>query len=366
MITTGSPTLGSSTAISGGNVDLASSWTVKNQGTGTSAAFTNGYYLSTDTVITTADIYMGGNSDLGLAAGISFAWGGPTSVAVPPGLVAGAYYFGILVDRGDVVAESDETNNYVSTPITIETPPDLTITSGPPTATPSTVVAGGTVTLSAWTLSNIGTLDASAFLNGYYLSTDGVITSTDTFLGSNGNVVAGSSSYVWAAPTLTIPLGTAPGSYFIGILVDRTNVIAEGDETNNYVRRAITVVAPAPDLTITRGRPIPTPSSVAPGGTVTLPSWTVKNQGTADAALFFNGFYLSTDAIITSADTFLDNNANALVVGASFVWGGPTLTIPLGTAPGVYYVGILVDNGDAITESDELNNYVSAVITVTP
>ena len=99
---------------------------------------------------------------------------------------------------------------------------------------------------------------------------------------------------------------------------------------------------------------------------MTLSSWTVQNQGTAASGLFSNGFYLSTDATITSADTYLDGNANSLAAGASFVWGGPTLIIPIGTAPGTYYVGILADPSNAIVESDESNNAVSTLITVTP
>lgn len=40
-------------------------------------------------------------------------------------------------------------------------------------------------------------------------------------------------------------------------------------------------------------------------------------------------------------------------------WGGPTLTIPF-IAPGYYYIGVLVDRQDAVTESNESNNYVYA------
>lgn len=67
---------------------------------------------------------------------------------------------------------------------------------------------------------------------------------------------------------------------------------------------------------ITTGSPTATPSTVAPGGTVTLSAWTVENQGTATSANFSNGFYLPTDAVITTADTYLDGNSNTgLVAG---------------------------------------------------
>jgi len=120
------------------------------------------------------------------------------------------------------------------------------------------------------------------------------------------------------------------------------------------------------DLVITSGSPTVTPSSVAPGGTILLSSWTVKNQGTASSGYFENGFYLSADSTITSSDTYLDGNANtSLETGAQFTWGGPDLVIPASTSPGTYYVGILVDKNNQVTESNETNNYVSRQITVT-
>jgi hypothetical protein len=102
-----------------------------------------------------------------------------------------------------------------------------------------------------------------------------------------------------------------------------------------------------------------------PGGTVSLSGWTVKNQGTAASGDFSNGFYLSSNAVISSTDTYLTGNANtSLAAGASFAWGGPGLTIPAGTAPGTYYIGILVDHTNAVGEFNEGNNYVSVPIAI--
>ncbi|MGB5874015.1 MAG: hypothetical protein WBH56_09840, partial [Bacteroidota bacterium] len=54
-----------------------------------------------------------------------------------------------------------------------------------------------------------------------------------------------------------------------------------------------------PDLYISTGTPTATPSTVAPGGTVTLSAWTVRNQGgTSTGVGFSNGFYLSTNSTI--------------------------------------------------------------------
>ncbi|MCX5993341.1 MAG: hypothetical protein NT177_03880, partial [Chloroflexi bacterium] len=93
--------------------------------------------------------------------------------------------------------------------------------------------------------------------------------------------------------------------------------------------------------------------------------WTVKNEGTAGSGAFSNGFYLSTNQIISSSDTYLAGNSNSsLSAGAQYSWPGPTLTIPAGTPPGNYYIGIVVDRAKAVAESNENNNYVSSPIKV--
>src|SRR5207253_11300044 len=119
VISTGSPTVTPATVAPGGSVSL-SGWTVKNQGTAsTGAGFNNGFYLSTDSVITAADTYITGNSNAALAAGEAFVWGGP-SLTIPANTPPGNYYVGILVDRDNAVCDSNERNNFVSSPITAQ------------------------------------------------------------------------------------------------------------------------------------------------------------------------------------------------------------------------------------------------------
>src|SRR5207253_964281 len=244
---------------------------------------------------------------------------------------------------------------------------DLLISSGPQTATPSTVAPGETVTLAAWTIKNQGTASTGVgFNNGFYLSIDSVITASDTYITGNSNAaLAAGASFTWGAPTLTIPANTAPGNYYIGILVDKDNAVSECSETNNYVNARLTVTCAA-DLVVSTGPMTATPATVSPGETVTLSAWTVKNQGTATTAVgISNGFYLSVDSVITSSDSYITGNSNAaLGPGAAFAWGGPTLTIPANTPPGNYYIGILVNNNNAVCESSNANNYASTPITV--
>jgi CARDB protein len=163
-------------------------------------------------------------------------------------------------------------------------------------------------------------------------------------------------------------LQLSAGNYRNTATADVTNVVAESDETNNVKTDDYTVTAaPRADLVISAPATLTvSPTSVVAGGTVSLPAWTVMNQGTAASNAFRNGFYLSTDATITAADRLITTNSNtALAAGASFNWGGPTLTIPADVVPGSYFIGILVDDLNGTAESNEGNNFKSTALTVT-
>jgi hypothetical protein len=124
--------------------------------------------------------------------------------------------------------------------------------SGPDLAVPATVTvapstpAGGLVQfpIGGWTVTNAGSADAVApFSHGYYLSTDAAITNSDLLLGTETTTasIAPNGSQAFQERTLTIPINTVPGNYFIGLLADRTNAVAEGNEGNNAASVALTV-----------------------------------------------------------------------------------------------------------------------------
>ena len=71
------------------------------------------------------------------------------------------------------------------------------------------------------------------------------MTSGDLLLGTESTNVslAPGESQTFGVRTLTIPASTAPGNYFIGLLADRTNAVAEGRENNNTASVALTVTA---------------------------------------------------------------------------------------------------------------------------
>jgi hypothetical protein len=114
-----------------------------------------------------------------------------------------------------------------------------------------------------------------------------------------------------------------------------------------------------------------TPTQVQPGQEVTLPEYVVMNRGTTKTPPFHIGWYLSTDATITSADLRLGGTPmGPLEAGKGFLWGGPTVRIPPGTPARIYFIGILVDELNEVSEGfppggpAEANNFIATELRV--
>jgi len=85
---------------------------------------------------------------------------------------------------------------------------------------------------------------------GIYLSSDPVITTSDILLWKGRSSIAalsGGTTNVPIAPDLQIPTTVSSGSYYIGVLVDEFDVIAEQNEDNNHASQAITITSTAYD-----------------------------------------------------------------------------------------------------------------------
>ena len=110
----------------------------------------------------------------------------------------------------------------------------------------------------------------------------------------------------------------------------------------------------SPDLSV--GSPRVSDSSPAPGASFTL-SATVNNDGAGDAATTTLQYYQSTDATITTDDTWVGTEAVAGLAALGSSSKSVDLTAP--ASPGTYYYGACVD---AVTgESSATNNCSSSV-----
>lgn len=108
------------------------------------------------------------------------------------------------------------------------------------------------------------------------------------------------------------------------------------------------------------------PTSAADGTNVTIEA-TFQNIGSAGSGSFNIGFYLSTNNYITTADTLLGTNFGASCSAGGTVTFTRTLHIPAGTAPGVYYLGLLLDKDNTVDEFDNTasNNGLAQPRTIT-
>jgi len=108
-------------------------------------------------------------------------------------------------------------------------------------SSPTSAARGSTVTI-GYTFGNLGTSSAT-FNTGFYLSTNSFISTGDLLLGSNTGASASAGAIGTFTRSLTIPSNVAPGTYYLGFLVDKDGGLAENNEGNNGqpMPRAITI-----------------------------------------------------------------------------------------------------------------------------
>jgi chitodextrinase len=202
---------------------------VGNIGNQNAGAFDVGFYLSTDTSYQTTDTFLCKRSLSGLAAGTNNPPSGTaTTTCSISGIGPGSYYLIAVSDSGQVIAETNETNNTFSTGLPIG--PDLIVSLF------SASKSGSTLTIQS-AAKNQGNRNSGAFDIGFYLSTDTTLdTSSDYFVckRSIASLAVGASDPPSGATTGTCTLPAVPaGSYYVIAFADSTRVITEYNENNN-------------------------------------------------------------------------------------------------------------------------------------
>lgn len=227
-------------AASGGSFSATD--TVRNQGAAAAGASATRYYLSADQQKSGEDVLLVGSRSVpSLAAGQTSS--GSATVTIPSSMPLGTYYLLACADELNAVAESNETNNCLTSAATVKvTHPDLveTAVSNPP----ATAARGGTFKVTD-TVKNQGPVTAGASATRYYLSQDQQKSSTDVLLSGSRSVpslTAGKTSR--ASVTVGILAATAPGTYYLLACADDLGAVAELDETNNCRASTSKVVVP--------------------------------------------------------------------------------------------------------------------------
>ena len=216
------------------------------------------------------------------------------------------------------------------------------------------------------TVANQGTAAAGDSVTWYYFSLDQIRSRFDVMVAARPvPALAAGATNVGAQETF-IPMDIEPGTYYLLACADVFGAVTELAESNNCRASTHTIFIPAgglPDL-IENWVGYPPPEAKA-GSTIEVTDQ-AGNAGSAPAAESTTRYYLSTDTIKDLGDTRLGGwrTVPALVDGT--VSGGTVAaTIPVATAPGVYYLIACADDLGVVTEINETNNCLSSAGTVT-
>jgi hypothetical protein len=197
------------------------------------------------------------------------------------------------------------------------------------------------------TYENNGEMNSETPAVSFYLSTNSIISTSDTLLLAPGNYTLGRATPFESTQSgLTIPVDTPAGDYFVGVIVDSGYTIPETTERNNYAHYPITI--PPPDLTVTA----PSVSDTTPTTTQTITGYaTINNVGGAQSAATTLRYYRSTNSTISTSDTQVGTDTQAILnPGASIVRSEPFIFSP---AAGTYWYGACVDAvaGEVVTSN---------------
>lgn len=249
------------TAVSTSNVVANSNVTlnfgISNNGTGyvSNGQMFVSIYLSKDQTIDANDFLFTGANNLQIVDTFSAnsvypinpplnLYIGDQSIYVNNG--PGQYYIIIKVDSQSLIQETNETNNIINIPITIQAaypnPYVQNITM------PSTVASSQVINITT-TLNNSGYTDATIFSLNYFLSYDNILSSDDIDLGFSMSSNVYPNSPLNINKTLTLPATLANGTYYL--IAGDTNLCQNDfDKNNNSFAKQFTVLNPASQPTI--------------------------------------------------------------------------------------------------------------------
>ena len=354
---TSQPYLSPSTSVPNGVVNA--SCYIQNQGNSPASSSNLGYYLSTNTTFDASDVLLLNAPGAALAAGGYLSrYNGLT---IPAGTALGSYYVLFVADPTNVVAEANETNNVSSYPLQVVAPVvDLSVAQ--PYVSPNVSAAGNNIGASCY-IQNQGNSPASSSDVGYYLSTNTTFDASDVLLLNAPGAALAAGSYLSRYNNVTIPAGTAPGSYYVLFVADPTNAVAESNENNNVTSASLLLLAPGVDLI--PQQPLLFTNNATPGFGIQA-TCSILNSGTTMAPSSTLGYYLSSDQVLDASDVLMTTVTGfALASGQSSSRLG-TLVVPIGTAAGGYYVLFVADPANAVAETNENNNVISQPLTVNP
>jgi Bacterial Ig-like domain/CARDB len=253
-------------------------------------------------------IFDGATTILGVATVSSTTW-----TFTPNALSTGAHTFFAVVTTGDGVEGARSTPRSLVIESTATPQPDLIPSAV--TVTPASVQPGAVVTV-AWQMANSGNANAAASTTGLRLlsaatSGNGVAASQVLNVPTGALAAGGVANQSQA---LTIPAGTAPGSYVVVVVADNvaTSTLGQSNVANDYARSAVFSVGLVTPSIVTFSENFDDPALDLLGWEFTLP---------------YNSTYKTTDYTLAGGKLnlqMLQTDKGGYVLSPTFTQGNKT------------------------------------------
>lgn len=286
-----------------------------------------------------------------LAVGASYQ--AQAEVTIP--IVApGGYFLIVAADDGNFVFEGQYENNNASAAVLPVLVPEVDLQISNVDA--SANAFSGQLMNVNWTVTNAGmnSTIGTQWTDYVYLSRDQIFDPTDRSIGylTRQEILPGGQSYN-ASSGVFVPAGLT-GQWYLFVVTDRNNQIAEASENNNAssARGSNLQLTPPADLVVSS---VTTPTTSTPGEQEFF-QWTVQNNGANPAlGLWTDSVYLSTDATWSINDVLIGQETRlGLNAGQSY---NASLTVKLPAVNlGQYFVIVRTDVRNRVRETDETNN----------
>ena len=338
----------SAPASAGVGTQIPVQWVVTNNGetwTGTATVWYDRLILSQDEVL-------GNDDDLFLADVLHNGALDPgesylgSATAFLPSNMSGTYHLYVITDIRGSIPEGGSENNNTSNPCSVEiVGPDLVVES---IGIATSGQAGDTLDVT-WTVRNVGNQSAfPGWSDRIWLSRDAILDQDDLLLDSV--LISDATETYVGMRTVVLPLYGLldEGEYRVLVETDGLKDLPELNDDNNIsASEAFDILfPPTPDLVVSN---IVLPVEGFSGQQVLL-SWTVQNQGQADAeGAWIDYVYLSNDGSAGS-DLYIGSFtfSGTLAAGASVV-SSQWIALP-DDLEGDFWAVIVTDKDDQVFE----------------
>ena len=289
------------------------------------------------------------------------------AVQIPDSL-SGAYLLYAVLDENNLIPESDDNNNRVSSAVSITLAEYPNLIAENVTVLPA-ANAGDTLTVS-YQIRNVGSgpLSGRSWQDRLYLSPAPVFNADDgRLLGSlnRGGISIAANGIFSATTSVILPENTVAGDYYIVVMTDADNAIYEfNQENDNQAASALLLVDAYPntDLEVT-GASVDK-AALESGQTLSV-NWTVLNTAPSPTpAAFFSedAVFLSVDNVLNPGDIRIGTFKRTDRIPAdTSINQSLTLVTPAGLS-GLFYVLVSADFNQAAYDDNRANNVRAAEV----